>query len=61
MNLANLLVLLLSAQRRVRAHGLHLRARVFLDLAMLLHCLLRNSGNLPAGLLPPTPAIAGVV
>ena len=49
--LANLFLLLLRAQRRVRADGLNLRARIFFDLMVLLKRRLRDASDLPAGLL----------
>jgi hypothetical protein len=61
--LPNLLLPFLRAQGRIAAHRFHLRPRVFFNLPMLCQCLLRNSGNLPAGLLtaslPVTSAAGG--
>jgi hypothetical protein len=49
--LANFLVLLLGAERRVGTNRLHLGVCGPLDLPTLLHCRLGDSGLLPAGLL----------
>jgi len=59
--LADLFLLLLGAQRGVRANRLHLGTGIFFDLMMLLKGRLRNTGDLPAGLLALAAAASGSI
>jgi hypothetical protein len=59
-DLTDLFLLLLLAQGRVAANGLHLRTGILFDLVVLLKSGLRDSRDLPAGLLL-LPATAGRV